>query len=190
MLRRGWALMLTLAALGLPSLVPWGSAGSDVLAAEQAEHMMRTYVVGSGGAPTSSDHFRANGTVGQPTPIGIGTSSTRVVYAGFWGRRWALMGVEPPATYRNEFLQNYPNPFNPVTTIKYSIGSAGLVEIAIFDVEGRRIRTLVSEVEAPGAYTAVWDGRNDGGAPVAPGIHFCRMRAGSFGSVKKILLVR
>ena len=182
--------MLTLAALGLPSLVPWGSAGSDVLAAEQAEHMMRTYVVGSGGAPTSSDHFRANGTVGQPTPIGIGTSSTRVVYAGFWGRRWALMGVEPPATYRNEFLQNYPNPFNPVTTIKYSIGSAGLVEIAIFDVEGRRIRTLVSEVEAPGAYTAVWDGRNDLGQALPNGIYFCRLAGPSRSRVVRLCYLR
>ncbi len=181
--------MLALAALGLPSLVPRGGV-IDVLAAEQTTYALRTCVMGAGGGPTSSGPYRANGTVGQPTPIGIATSSTNVVYAGFWGKRWAFAGVEPPAASRNEFLQNYPNPFNPATRIRYSIASVERVEIAIFDVEGRRVRTLVSEVKTPGAYTAVWDGRNDAGAPVAPGIHFCRMKAGTFGSVKKMLLVR
>ncbi len=189
MSKRAWALMLALAALGLPSLVPRGGT-SDALAAEQTTYLMRTHVMGSGGGPTSSSLFRVNGTLGQPTPIGIATSGTNVVYAGFWGKRWAVVGVEPPAAYRNEFLQNYPNPFSPVTTIRYSIAGVERVEIAIFDVGGRRVRTLVSEVKAPGAYTAVWDGRNDAGAPVAPGIHFCRMKAGTFGSVKKMLLVR
>jgi M6 family metalloprotease-like protein len=86
--------------------------------------------------------------------------------------------------------QNYPNPFNPSTTVEYSIAKTGPVEIAIFDVAGRRIRTLVSEVKMQGSYKAVWNGKNDRGASVASGMYFYRLTAGQFTQIKKMILLR
>jgi hypothetical protein len=188
--KTGLILMIAAALLVLPSLVPRHDT-SAALAAEQAAHNLRTFVMGSGGAPMHTRQFKVNGTIGQPTPIGIGKTTSNILYAGFWGRYWALTPVDkPPVSYRNLLMQNYPNPFNPATTIEYSIASASPVEIVIFNVDGQKIRTLVSEVEMPGTYKAAWDGRNDRGASVASGIYFYRMKAGTFDSVKKMLLLR
>ena len=152
---------------------------------------MRAAVMGSAGAPGASASYRANGTLGQSTPIGIGAAASKKVYAGFWGRPWALTGVEEiPIAYRDMLFQNYPNPFNPSTTIEYSIAAAGAVEITIFSVDGRRIRTLSGGLKPPGKYRMVWDGRNDRGGPVSTGVYFYRLEAGSFAQVKKMLLLR
>ena len=51
----------------------------------------------------------------------------------------------------------------------------GLVTVKIYDVAGRLVRTLVNEVKDAGAYSAVWDGRNNGGVGVASGIYFYKM---------------
>jgi hypothetical protein len=192
MYKAGSVLTLAAALLALPSLVPrHGAETIGALAAEQAAYKLRTFVMGSAGAPAHTRMYKVNGTLGQPTPIGIGDIASNILYAGFWGRYWALTPVdEPPLLYRNEIFQNYPNPFNPATIIEYSIASAGLVEIAIFNVDGQKIRTLVGEVEMPGTYRARWDGKNDRGVPVASGIYFYRLKAGSFCGVKKMLLLR
>ncbi|MFA4947610.1 MAG: Ig-like domain-containing protein, partial [Candidatus Krumholzibacteriia bacterium] len=86
--------------------------------------------------------------------------------------------------------QNYPNPFNPSTTIDYSVARTSPVEIAIYDVNGRKIRTLVSEVKMQGAYKAVWNGKNERGTPVASGVYFYRLIAGDFTQIKKMILLR
>jgi hypothetical protein len=157
----------------------------------QAAHSMRASVIGSAGAPGSSANYRANGTLGQSTPIGIGAAASKKVYAGFWGRPWSLTGVdENPVVYRNALFQNYPNPFNPSTTIEYSLEGMGAARIVIFSVDGRRIRTLDGGVKPPGAYRAIWDGKNDHGQSVATGIYFDRLEAGRFSAVKKMILIR
>ncbi len=96
--------------------------------------------------------------------------------------------AEIPKAYRLD--QNYPNPFNPSTTIKYDMKAKGLVTVRIYDVAGRLVRTLVNETKEAGAYSAVWDGRNEGGAAVASGIYFYKMDAGSFSATKKLVLLR
>ncbi len=86
--------------------------------------------------------------------------------------------------------QNYPNPFNPMTTIKYDMKAKGLVTVKIYDVAGRLVRTLVNEVKDAGAYSAVWDGRNNGGSSVASGIYFYKMETAGFGATKKLVMLR
>lgn len=172
--------LLAVALLALPAL-----------ASGQATHKMRTSVMGAGGAPASSASFRTNATLGQPTPIGILAGTGEVLYAGFWGRFWALTPVdEAPAPLANRLFQNYPNPFNPATAIDYSVAAPCRVEVAVYDAGGRRIRTLVSESKAPGAYKVFWNGRNDRGALVATGIYFYRARIGAYSDVRKMVLLR
>jgi hypothetical protein len=86
--------------------------------------------------------------------------------------------------------QNYPNPFNPETQIAYRVAIAGEVELAVYDVAGRRVTTLVSERQAPGVYRVGWHGLNAHGEPVASGVYFCRLRVGQERFSKKMVLMK
>ena len=110
---------------------------------------------------------------------------------------WSQNGINPgcyytdtetPKAYR--LAQNFPNPFNPVTTIRYDVREKGLVSIKVFDVSGRLVRTLVDEVREPGSHAAIWNGWNNEGRQAASGIYFCRMEAGDFRAVRKLVLLR
>lgn len=87
--------------------------------------------------------------------------------------------------------QNYPNPFHlsGSTTIRYFIPSGNRkVYLAVYDVAGRRVATLVDEVQQAGHYTVSWDGRNSRGGTVAPGIYFCRLTLGREKIARKIVV--
>ncbi len=71
--------------------------------------------------------------------------------------------------------QNYPNPFNPVTTIDYCLSRKSRVELAVYDLGGRKIRTLVSSAKEPGSHSAIWNGCDSQGKFVASGIYFYRL---------------
>ena len=71
--------------------------------------------------------------------------------------------------------QNYPNPFNPVTTIRFSVPQAGRVTLAVYDVLGRRVATLLDEVLAAGAHSVSWDARDDLGQSLASGAYVYRL---------------
>jgi hypothetical protein len=86
--------------------------------------------------------------------------------------------------------QNYPNPFNPATEIKFDIPKESHVKIVIYDITGKEVRTLVDEVVKPGAYRILWDGTDNSGNKVTSGIYFYRMIAGSYVSVKKMVLIK
>jgi hypothetical protein len=86
--------------------------------------------------------------------------------------------------------QNYPNPFNPWTTIKFDMKEKGLVTVKIYDVAGRLVRTLVNEVKNAGAYSILWDGRNNLGMDTASGIYFYKMDTAGFSATKKLVMLR
>jgi hypothetical protein len=95
-------------------------------------------------------------------------------------------------TYRitNRLDQNVPNPFNPTTTIAYAIASDNQVSLTIYDVAGRKVRTLVNERQKADAYKLVWDGVNDAGSKVASGVYFYKLVAGKFTQTKKMVLLK
>jgi hypothetical protein len=72
----------------------------------------------------------------------------------------------------------FPNPFNRGTTIAFDLASAAHVELAIYSVDGRRVRSLVDDVRAPGQYSLLWDGRDADGHTVAAGLYYVRFVAG------------
>jgi hypothetical protein len=86
--------------------------------------------------------------------------------------------------------QNYPNPFNPTTTISYEIPSGSQVNLNVYDVTGKLVRTLVNGWMGEGLHAANWDGKNGSGVSVASGIYFYKMQAGSFTGTKKMILMR
>ncbi|HCK99028.1 MAG TPA: hypothetical protein DHW42_02820 [Candidatus Marinimicrobia bacterium] len=86
--------------------------------------------------------------------------------------------------------QNYPNPFNLTTTIRYEVSEFGPVEIVIFNVLGKRVKSLASGNHSPGVYEVHWDGTDSNGSPVPGGMYLCRMRASDFIFRKKVLLMK
>lgn len=81
--------------------------------------------------------------------------------------------------------QNFPNPFNPATTISYEIADEGNVEIKLYDILGREIRTLINERQSPGSYKLSVNFEN-----LPSGVYIYRMRAGKYTESKKMILLR
>ena len=98
-------------------------------------------------------------------------------------------GEEAP-TIRSSLGQNRPNPFNPETAIRYSVASAGQVDIRIYNVSGALVRTLVSRVQPPGDYVARWNGADDQGRPLPSGAYFYVLDTRGFRASKKLILLR
>ncbi|HLX12487.1 MAG TPA: choice-of-anchor D domain-containing protein [Bacteroidota bacterium] len=86
--------------------------------------------------------------------------------------------------------QNYPNPFNPTTMIRYDLPVDAKVSLAIFDVLGRKVATLIDGQQSAGFKTIEWNSTNDEGITVPSGVYFYRMSAGNFSAVKKLLLLK
>jgi len=89
-----------------------------------------------------------------------------------------------------ELKQNYPNPFNPTTTIRYQLAAGGEVELAIYNLLGERIRTLVNAKQPAGDYQMEWNGQDDARLEVASGIYIYRLKTGKFVKSRKMLLLR
>lgn len=89
-----------------------------------------------------------------------------------------------------ELFDAYPNPFNPTTTLSFRIAKTEQVELAIFDVLGRAVKTLTNEPIAEGFHTSVWDGTNDVGKTVASGVYFARLSTPSFTSSRRLVLLK
>jgi uncharacterized delta-60 repeat protein len=92
----------------------------------------------------------------------------------------------------SEFVlsQNYPNPFNPTTKIEFTLAKSGFVTLQIYDVLGRKVRTLVSEELSSGYKSVIWDGKNDDGKDLASGVYFYQLKVGDFSEPKKMLLLK
>ena len=81
--------------------------------------------------------------------------------------------------------QNYPNPFNPKTKIKYEIAKSGFVNLKVFDVLGREIKTLVNENKNVGVYETEFDANN-----LNSGMYFYKLTTNNFSEMKKMILVK
>jgi subtilisin family serine protease len=118
--------------------------------------------------------------------------------AGNWGNAVSLViqvnavltAVDGLVPRRFALYQSSPNPFGPHTAIRLDVPRSGPVLLEIFDVNGRRLRTLVDGVLSPGPKALAWDGTDDGGRPVGSGVYFCRMHAGQFQATRKMTLLR
>ncbi|MFC1476909.1 FlgD immunoglobulin-like domain containing protein [candidate division KSB1 bacterium] len=87
-------------------------------------------------------------------------------------------------------LPNYPNPFNPVTTITYSLKDAGAVNLAIYNILGQEIRTLVNTMQKSGKYSVKWDGTDNSNTQVAGGVYIYRLQVNGKSFTKKMILLK
>jgi 7,8-dihydropterin-6-yl-methyl-4-(beta-D-ribofuranosyl)aminobenzene 5'-phosphate synthase len=112
-----------------------------------------------------------------------------------------LIAAPPPATVVEESYssilpdgfalnQNYPNPFNSGTAISFALPRYAKVELALYNLAGQRVATLVQGAREAGVYTVRWDGRDEAGRELASGVYLYRLRAGTQEQNRKLLLLR
>ena len=86
--------------------------------------------------------------------------------------------------------QNYPNPFNPVTSLRYDLPEDGLVNITIYDMMGRIVKTLVNSSQTAGYKSISWNAANDRNESVSAGLYLYTIQAGEFRQTKKMVLLK
>jgi hypothetical protein len=97
----------------------------------------------------------------------------------------------PAAGLPTALFQNMPNPFNPRTTVRYQLGAKVHVTLAVYDVTGRLVRSLVEDTQAPGRYAVDWDGRTDAGEVVSSGVYWARLEtAEGFRAATKMVVLQ
>lgn len=112
-----------------------------------------------------------------PVVMATATAQLEVTDAGTTPEVTALL---PPA----------PNPFNPTTTLTFRLASSEDIALVVFDVRGRRIRTVAAGPWAAGTHSVRWDGRDEVGRPVAAGSYLVALRTEMGREVARLTLVR
>jgi len=106
------------------------------------------------------------------------------------GSQTAVDDHPAPLPERFSLGQNYPNPFNPQTRIEFSLPSKSRVTINIYDILGRKIKTLTDKILPAGEHGVLWNGDDDDGNPSASGIYLYRIEAGEYIRARKMVLVK
>ncbi len=146
----------------------------NVVASAKAHHVCTVEIEGS------SLHFEA------VTPAGVVLDSLTLMLPGaVVGPRGGDIHKPVASLGRAE-----PNPFETYTSVPFSVAQESHVLLEVYDVGGKRVRTLVGNVMRPGTYTSVWDGTDEGGRPVPPGIYFFRFHAGGRSLARKAILAK
>ena len=86
--------------------------------------------------------------------------------------------------------QNYPNPFNPTTQIRYDLPEESYVNINIYDLMGRKIKSLINTHQDPGYRIIQWNATNDLGQAVSAGMYIYTIQAGQFRQTRKMVLLK
>ena len=104
----------------------------------------------------------------------------------------AVLSTDDKLGIPSEFAlkQNYPNPFNPSTQIQYALPEETRVVISIYDLMGRKVRTLVNDVQNAGYKTVMWNATNDMGRLVSAGVYIYSIQAGDFIQNRKMVLMK
>tara|TARA_Y100001001_G_scaffold6668_1_gene6524 strand:- start:115 stop:1341 length:1227 start_codon:yes stop_codon:yes gene_type:complete len=93
-----------------------------------------------------------------------------------------------PGSY--SLLQNYPNPFNPTTTLRYDLPENSHVTITIYDMLGRKVKTLINETQDAGYRSIIWDATGNNGERASAGIYLYQIQAREYMQTKKMVLLK
>ena len=135
--------------------------------------------------------FRENSTT-----YGVTTFGSRVFVASSGLRIFPAQCTKPSAVELEEpgpksrLLDIYPNPFNPRTTIGFESHNPGHVQLAVYDLAGRRVALLVSGWLGEGIHKETWNGRDNAGRSAAAGQYLVRLKARDGVEVQKVILAK
>jgi hypothetical protein len=97
---------------------------------------------------------------------------------------------DPSAARATRLVGAWPNPFNPSTAIRFDLAADGPVRLRVYDLSGRRLRTLVDETRQAGHHELVWDGRDGSGRELPSGVYFLRMQADGKEEATRLVLLK
>lgn len=166
--------------LGITRKAGQGGVSGSGMVARVLATMSASAVVGEDTTHFALQNVTANDPEGNPITLDV-TETTLVTSIDD-------LTAELPGKFA--LHQNYPNPFNPETVIHYDLPGAAAVVIEVFDLLGRKVRTLVDGTQSAGNHKVVWDGRDDRGRRAASGVYVYNMRAGEFTQNRKLILLR
>jgi YVTN family beta-propeller protein len=104
--------------------------------------------------------------------------------------RQSAAGLQAAALPGAQLDPGTPNPFNAATQISFSVGKAGPVELAVYNVLGQQVRVLIGQALAAGRHQVAWDGRDQRGQEAASGIYLVVLRAAGRQATQKLMLLR
>lgn len=87
-------------------------------------------------------------------------------------------------------FQNYPNPFNLYTNMLYKLKGEFFVKLEIYDIRGKKVKTLLSEKQTPGFKSFIWNGKDEDENPLPSGVYFYRLKVGDQEKTKKMVLLK
>jgi hypothetical protein len=132
----------------------------------------------------------------RPDWVNLYLANTQGLSRGTGGQLFTgIVNDNPSSKVPADFvmLQNYPNPFNSTTLIKFSVPnnkSNNIVELTIYNIQGKVVKRLVNERLQTGNYITRWEGINDNNMKVTSGVYFCRGRIGDKIVTMKMLLLK
>jgi len=145
--------------------------------------------VGGAGAEIGAG-YRVDGTFGQ-SDTAILTAGDYVLAGGFWNRLAdPLVGVNHPGGDRPTVFSLHaiqPNPSFAAARIGFDLPRESRTELAVFAIDGRRVRSLANSVLPAGRHSVNWDGADDDGRRVSPGVYLVRFETRSFSAVRRLI---
>jgi len=122
-------------------------------------------------------------------PNGYTSTNNAWIYKRIWNTL-DIFGQESLSFIDYKVHNNFPNPFNPVTTLYYDLPEDVMVNITIYDMMGRQVKTLVNGSQTAGYRTIQWNATNNLGEPVSAGMYIYTIQAGEFRQTKKMVLLK
>lgn len=107
--------------------------------------------------------------------------------------RIAGSGPATPPSVESVWTPNmtvFPNPFNPHVEIHFTIPQAGEVDLEVYDLRGRQVRTLLGKFLEQGEHSVIWDGCDEKGSRVSSGVYFAKLAAGSMDFCRRLVLIK
>ncbi|MCF8234663.1 MAG: T9SS type A sorting domain-containing protein [Bacteroidales bacterium] len=163
-----------------------GSKGAFVLMRSEEESYGSTVANDAGGYKTIGSAFE----FGALTDAAMPSTKANLMreYLDFFGTTNVYVGTEAEQLSKTE-MTAYPNPFSHSITFEFNLEQNKKVELSIYDLQGRMIRTIADEYLNAGTHKFTWDGTNDPGVKVDPGLYFYIFKTENEVTSKKISLI-
>jgi hypothetical protein len=173
----------------------------DVVPGYYAEKLLLVYYTDRNPIDTMESYYvlvavDSAGLMSPPVTVSVGAGLAPAQHTGDHEGRPYETDVTPQDGMTYEIEQNYPNPFNATTALVYNLPNVGAqpapVRLAVYNLLGQQIKSLIDEKQQPGRHTVYWDGTNQQGQPVASGVYFYRLEVSGVEFVKsgKMILMK